>query len=206
MKTTARPVARPRFPIGSGPTARLPDFIALAKPRVTALAIFTAAAGLFMSSDHLDPLLGAVALMSIATGAGVRNVWYHADIDELMTRTSWRPIPDGKVSRSEALCFGLVLARGAERRGGRASCVLNRLLRRCVDDMAEVADASEHCHRWRRRRSSAGHWLGLGDRWHRARAAATYGVRIDRGPVLAERLTSAVRAIRGPTQFTGEGS
>jgi protoheme IX farnesyltransferase len=116
MKTTALPISRLQFPSWSGPITRVPDFIALTKPRVMALAVFTAAVGLFIAPVHLDPLLGAVALIGIAAGAGaagVLNMWYDADIDTLMTRTASRPIPDGKVSRSEALGFGLVLACGA---------------------------------------------------------------------------------------------
>jgi protoheme IX farnesyltransferase len=116
MKTTAFPVSRQQFPSWSGLITRIPDFIALTKPGVMSLAVFTAAVGLFIAPGHLDPLLGAVALIGIAAGAGaagVLNMWYDADIDALMTRTSRRPIPDGKVSRSEALGFGLALACGA---------------------------------------------------------------------------------------------
>jgi protoheme IX farnesyltransferase len=121
MKTTALPVSRQqfqsqRFPSWSGVITRVPDFIALTKPRVMALAVFTAAVGLFMAPGHLDPLLGAVSLIGIAAGAGaagVLNMWYDADIDAVMTRTSRRPIPKGEVSRSEALGFGLALACGA---------------------------------------------------------------------------------------------
>jgi protoheme IX farnesyltransferase len=116
MKTTTLPVSRQQFPSRSGLITRVPDFIALTKPRVMALAVFTAAVGLFMAPGRLDPLLGAVALIGIAAGAGaaaVLNMWYDADIDALMTRTSRRPIPKGEVSRFEALGFGLALACGA---------------------------------------------------------------------------------------------
>jgi protoheme IX farnesyltransferase len=113
MKTTALPVSRVQFPSWFGLTARVPDFIALTKPRVMALAVFTAAVGLFIAPGNLDPLLGVVSLIGIAMGAGaagVLNMWYDADIDAVMTRTSTRPIPDRKVSRAEALAFGLALA------------------------------------------------------------------------------------------------
>ncbi len=116
MKTTALPFSRQQVPSWCGPITRVPDFIALTKPRVMALAVFTAAVGLFLAPGQLDPLLGAVSLIGIAAGAGaagVLNMWYDADIDALMTRTSRRPIPDGKVSRSEALGFGLALTCGA---------------------------------------------------------------------------------------------
>jgi protoheme IX farnesyltransferase len=113
MKTTAFPVSRLHFHSWSGLTARVPDFIALMKPRVMVLAVFTAAVGLFIAPGDVDPLLGAVSIIGIAAGAGaagVLNMWYDADIDAVMTRTARRPIPDGKVSRAEALGFGLALA------------------------------------------------------------------------------------------------
>jgi heme o synthase len=116
MKTTALPVPHQQFPSWSGPITRVTDFIALTKPRVMALAVFTASVGLFIAPGHLDPLLGAVSLIGIGAGAGaagVLNMWYDADIDALMTRTARRPIPEGKVSRSEALGFGLALTCGA---------------------------------------------------------------------------------------------
>jgi heme o synthase len=93
--------------------ARLPDFVALMKPRVMSLAVFTALVGLTIAPSHLDPLLGSVAILAIAAGAGaagVLNMWYDADIDALMGRTARRPIPRGEISRAEALVFGLVLA------------------------------------------------------------------------------------------------
>jgi protoheme IX farnesyltransferase len=113
MKTTAFPISRLQIPSWSGLAARVPDFIALMKPRVMVLAVFTAAVGMFIAPGDPDPLLGAIAIIGIATGAGaagVLNMWYDADVDAVMTRTARRPIPDGKVSRAEALGFGLVLA------------------------------------------------------------------------------------------------
>src|SRR5262249_8812198 len=65
---------------------------------------------------RLDPLLGSIAILAIAVGAGAAgalNMWYEADIDAVMTRTAGRPIPRGAISRPEALTFGLVLAGGA---------------------------------------------------------------------------------------------
>jgi protoheme IX farnesyltransferase len=94
-------------------TARLADFVSLMKPRVMSLAAFTAFVGLVIAPGHLDPLLGSVAMLAIAGGAGaagVLNMWYDADIDALMARTSGRAIPCGRISRGEALAFGLVLA------------------------------------------------------------------------------------------------
>ncbi len=88
------------------------DFIALTKPRVMMLAIFTALVGLSSAPTRLDPLTTLAAVLAIAAGAGaagVLNMWYEADIDAVMARTAMRPIPRGKVSRFEALVFGLVL-------------------------------------------------------------------------------------------------
>jgi heme o synthase len=97
-------------------SSRLTDFITLMKPRVMLLAVFTALVGLMIAPVHLDPLLGSVAILAIAAGAGaagVLNMWYDADIDAVMARTAKRPIPRGTISRAEALTFGLVLAGSA---------------------------------------------------------------------------------------------
>ena len=103
---------------------RLPDFLTLMKPRVMSLAVFTAFVGLIIAPGHLDPVHGLIAILAIAAGAGaagVLNMWYDADIDALMTRTARRPLPRGKVSRAEALAFGLAL-------GGSAVAVLGLVL------------------------------------------------------------------------------
>src|SRR5215468_6085593 len=113
MKTTTIPLTRLQSPSWSRLAARLPHFVALMKPRVMALAVFTAVVGLMMAPSRLDPLLGFIAILAIAAGAGaagVLNMWYDADIDALMARTAGRPIPRGAISRLEALAFGLVLA------------------------------------------------------------------------------------------------
>src|SRR6266700_5387931 len=116
MNTTAIPLSRPQLPAWCRSAARLPDFVALMKPRVMALAVFTAIVGLAIAPAHLNPLLAAIAVLGIAVGAGAAgalNMWYDADIDAVMARTARRPIPRGAISRSEALVFGLVLAGGA---------------------------------------------------------------------------------------------
>jgi protoheme IX farnesyltransferase len=89
------------------------DFVALTKPRVMMLAVFTALVGLASAPVRFDPLTTLAAVLAIAAGAGaagVLNMWYDADIDAVMTRTAMRPIPRGKISRFEALVFGLVLS------------------------------------------------------------------------------------------------
>jgi protoheme IX farnesyltransferase len=91
---------------------RVSDFVALTKPRVMMLAVFTALVGLSRAPIRLDPLVTLVAVLAIAAGAGaagVLNMWYDADIDAVMSRTAMRPIPRGKVFRTEALVFGFVL-------------------------------------------------------------------------------------------------
>ena len=116
MQTTAAPLLRLQLPARSRFLTRLPDFVALMKPRVMSLAVFTALVGLMIAPGHPDPLLGSVAILAMATGAGaagVLNMWYDADIDARMTRTARRPIPRGTVSRGEALAFGLALAGSA---------------------------------------------------------------------------------------------
>jgi protoheme IX farnesyltransferase len=92
---------------------RVSDFVALTKPRVMMLAVFTALVGLSSAPVRLDPLTTLAAVLAIVAGAGaagVLNMWYDADIDAIMSRTAMRPIPRGKVSRFEALAFGLVLS------------------------------------------------------------------------------------------------
>jgi hypothetical protein len=80
------------------------------------LAVFTALVGLAIAPGHLDPLRAFLTVLAIAAGAGaagVLNMRYDADIDVAMARTARRPIPCGRVSRSEALVFGLALAGSA---------------------------------------------------------------------------------------------
>ena len=92
------------------------DYVALMKPRVMSLVVFTALVGLMVAPGHLHPVLGFVALLCIAIGAGAAgalNMWYDADIDAVMARTARRPIPAGRVQRGEALAFGITLAVGA---------------------------------------------------------------------------------------------
>jgi protoheme IX farnesyltransferase len=102
---------------GLGPSlAGVDDFIALMKPRVMSLVVFTALVGLLVAPGHLHPVLGFAALLCIAVGAGaagVLNMWYDADIDAVMSRTARRPIPAGRVSKGEALGFGITLAAGS---------------------------------------------------------------------------------------------
>jgi protoheme IX farnesyltransferase len=93
--------------------ARVRDFFALMKPRVTSLVVFSGFAGLFVAPGHIHPLIGAVAVLCMTVGSGASgaiNMWYDRDIDSVMTRTRRRPIPAGFVAPEQALVFGLVLA------------------------------------------------------------------------------------------------
>lgn len=92
------------------------DYIALMKPRVMSLAVFTSLTGMVVAPGEIAPLTGLMALMFIAIGAGAAgtlNMWYDADIDRLMSRTALRPIPQNHVTREAALALGLVLAVGS---------------------------------------------------------------------------------------------
>jgi protoheme IX farnesyltransferase len=89
------------------------DFVALLKPRVMSLVVFTGFAGLVAAPGALHPLLALIAVLCIAVGAGAAgaiNMWYDRDIDAVMVRTSDRPIPAGRMDPAEALAFGVVLS------------------------------------------------------------------------------------------------
>jgi protoheme IX farnesyltransferase len=89
------------------------DFLALLKPRVMSLVIFTGLAGIVAAPGHLHPLIAFTALLCIAVAAGASgclNMAYDSDIDGLMTRTATRPIPMGHVAREDALAFGWTLS------------------------------------------------------------------------------------------------
>src|SRR5450755_180956 len=93
--------------------ASVSDYIALMKPRVMSLVVFTALVGLAVAPGAIHPMAGFTALLCIAVGAGAAgalNMWYDADIDAVMTRTARRPVPMGRVKPGEALAFGLTLA------------------------------------------------------------------------------------------------
>ena len=92
------------------------DFLALLKPRVMSLVVFTGVAGLLAAPGTLHPVLAVVAVLCIAIGsgaAGAINMWYDRDIDAIMSRTTTRPIPQGRIAPDDALCFGVVLAVGS---------------------------------------------------------------------------------------------
>jgi protoheme IX farnesyltransferase len=99
--------------IGTVAEPGIGDFIVLMKPRVMSLVVFTALAGMVAAPGTIHPVLGLIALLAIAIGAGASgalNMWYDADIDARMARTAARPIPRGHITRDEALSFGSVLS------------------------------------------------------------------------------------------------
>jgi protoheme IX farnesyltransferase len=110
------------FP-ASGPSA-LPvgaladwrDYLALLKPRVMTLVVFTGLCGLLAAPGTLHPVLAFTAILCIAVGAGAAgafNQWYERDVDALMKRTASRPLPAGRVCPDDAFAFAMVLAVGS---------------------------------------------------------------------------------------------
>jgi protoheme IX farnesyltransferase len=126
MQDTERRMAETSTMIGArapGPTltrgdggADVADYFALLKPRVMSLVVFTALTGIAVAPGAIHPVLGVIALVAIAVGAGASgalNMWWDADIDARMERTAARPIPAGRITPGEALSFGLVLSAGS---------------------------------------------------------------------------------------------
>ena len=92
------------------------DWIALLKPRVLTLVVFTGAIGLLVAPGHLHPVLAFTAILCITVAAGACgaiNMWYDRDIDAIMRRTRNRPIPAGRIEAGAALGFGVTLAVGS---------------------------------------------------------------------------------------------
>ena len=89
----------------------LKAFFNLMKPRVMSLVIFTCAVGLLIAPVKVNFLDAVLSLAAVALGAGAAgalNMWYESDLDSLMTRTCLRPIPTGKLTRNQALAFGIL--------------------------------------------------------------------------------------------------
>ena len=101
--TTAQPIALP---------ADWRDFLALTKPRVMTLVVFTGLCGMLVAPVQIAPVLAFTAILCIALGAGAAgalNQWYEADLDAKMKRTERRPLPAGRMDRQSALHFGVGL-------------------------------------------------------------------------------------------------
>ncbi len=102
----------PLAPAGLISEASVGDYLALMKPRVMSLVVFTALVGLMIAPGHIHPVIGFTALLCIAVGAGAAgalNMWYDADIDAVMTRTAVAPDPARRVTPGEAAGFGMTL-------------------------------------------------------------------------------------------------
>jgi protoheme IX farnesyltransferase len=114
----ASPVAVADVPLAEAVSRAAPvaDYVALLKPRVMSLVVFTGLVGMAVAPGQLHPVLAFTALLCIAVGAGASgaiNMWYDADIDAGMARTRSRPIPRGRIAPGEALGFGATLAVGS---------------------------------------------------------------------------------------------
>ena len=93
--------------------AQAGDYIALLKPRVMSLVVFTALVGLVSAQATVNPFIALFSIVAIAVGAGASgslNMWYDSDIDAVMTRTTSRPVPAGRILANQALSFGLILS------------------------------------------------------------------------------------------------
>ncbi|RKF20984.1 protoheme IX farnesyltransferase [Altericroceibacterium spongiae] len=108
------------MPTTAPATTRLPadwrDFLSLTKPRVMSLVVFTGLCGLLAAPGSINPILGFTAVLCIAIGAGgaaALNQWWEADIDAGMKRTSRRPLPQGRLNRTDARDFGIMLSVGS---------------------------------------------------------------------------------------------
>ncbi len=96
-----------------GLAGRVPDHLALLKPRVMSLVVFTGAVGMAVAPGHIDATRAAAALICMAAGAGgcgALNMWYDADIDGVMQRTAGRPIPANRIAARDALFTGVLLS------------------------------------------------------------------------------------------------
>ena len=111
MTDLSASLSNARAVASDGPS--LGDYVALLKPRVMSLVVFTGFVGLYLAPGYIHPLLAGVAVLCIAVAAGASgaiNMWYDRDIDAVMSRTKGRPLPAGRMAAGDALGFGCVLA------------------------------------------------------------------------------------------------
>ena len=98
--------------ISGGLEPSFSDYFELLKPKVMRLVIFTAAVGLLAAPEMVHPVIALASLLCVAVGAGAAgalNMWWDADIDFVMKRTSGRPIPSGRISPEQSLALGIIL-------------------------------------------------------------------------------------------------
>ncbi len=101
---------------GTLPLADWRDYLALTKPRVMFLVVFTALCGLIAAPGVIHPVIALTAILCTAVAggaAGAFNQWYEHDIDSMMKRTARRPLPAGAMTRESAFGFAMVLAIGS---------------------------------------------------------------------------------------------
>jgi protoheme IX farnesyltransferase len=116
---TDQPINATGGPAAASPPLRdaaVKDFVALLKPRVMSLVVFTGFAGVMVAPGSIHPVIAAIAILciAIATGAsGAINMWFERDLDAKMERTKNRPLPGGRMEPEAALTFGCVLAGGS---------------------------------------------------------------------------------------------
>jgi protoheme IX farnesyltransferase len=101
---------------GEALSGNVGDYLALLKPRVMSLVVFTALVGMTIAPGAINPVIAFLSLFAIAVGAGAAgslNMWWDADIDAVMRRTSRRPVPSGRVPAGDAFAIGATLAFGS---------------------------------------------------------------------------------------------
>ena len=113
MSDSSKNMSKASEPVSDKDAGSAADYFELLKPRVMSLVVFTALIGMVVAPGGLHPVIAFAGLVFIAIGAGASaalNMWYDADIDSLMSRTSERPIPSGRIDRETVLAFGLWLS------------------------------------------------------------------------------------------------
>lgn len=114
--TTSVTLERDEFATQAPSGGAVGDYVALLKPRVMSLVVFTSVVGLVCAPGEIHWVIGMLAVICISVGAGASgalNMWFESDIDAQMNRTRGRPIPAGKLDRGEALAIGVVLSVGS---------------------------------------------------------------------------------------------
>jgi heme o synthase len=93
--------------------SRARQFFALTKPRVVSLIVFTAVIGMFLAVPGVPPagpvFFGTVGIALVAGAAAAVNCLVEQNIDKLMRRTSWRPLPRGQLTSTQTLVFALAV-------------------------------------------------------------------------------------------------
>src|SRR5438094_5396796 len=92
---------------------RARQFLALTKPRVVSLIVFTAVIGMFLAAPGVPPLsavvFGTLGIALVAGAAAAINCLVEQKVDALMARTRARPLPRGELTSREALSFAIII-------------------------------------------------------------------------------------------------